>query len=506
MSGAPALVEAPGAELRETNSSWVLLSGERAYKVKKPVRLPFLDQRSLAHRRELCRAELELNQLLAPGTYLAVRALVPSGDDGLLRLAGEDDPDAVDYAVEMRRFDERATLAALARDGTLRDEQLDAVAERLAAFHATARRVAAPGTPPAALAAALARIDRNGEELLALLPDPAERARVVAQLRCAAAFATARAEQLAARAAAGCMRELHGDLRAEHVLPGPPVRIVDRLEFDRTLREVDTGDEVAFLAMDLTALGRPDAARRFVAAYRTAGGDAGDDALIAWHMLHRAQVRAKVALLAARAPAAAALLRLADRCAWRLRLPPLLVVCGPAASGKSSLAVELAERTGRPLLQADVVRKRLAGLPPTHRGREEDYAPGVNRRTYEELGRLATAAAAEHGGAIVDATFRHRADRDAFRAALGAAAGPLFAECVVPAAVLAERAARRLADPDRISDATPELALHQLDTWEPLDEVPATHHHRLRADRTPAATADALAAALDGTITSGLSG
>src|SRR5690606_10986878 len=91
----------------------------------------------------------------------------------------------------------------------------------------------------------------------------------------------------------------HGDLRAEHVLPGPPTRIVDRLEFSRALREIDVADELAFLAMDLTALGAPEAARTLIAAYRQAGGDPGDDALIAFHAVYRAQVRAKVALLRA---------------------------------------------------------------------------------------------------------------------------------------------------------------------------------------------------------------
>ena len=514
---APVLADAPAAELRESNTSWVLLSGERAYKVKKPVRLPFLDQSSLARRRALCRAELELNRPLAPDVYLAVRALVPTGDDGLLRLADEGDPAAVEYAVEMRRFDERRTLAALVRAGAATDEQLNAVAQRIAAFHASARRVvpsaadAAPASPSAAarggagsaLAAALARLHRNAEQLLALLPDAAARAQVMAQLRCAAAFATARADELAARAAHGCVRELHGDLRAEHVLPDEPVRIVDRLEFDRELRTVDTADEAGFLAMDLTALGAPDAARRFVAAYRAAGGDAGDDALLAWHMLHRAQVRAKVALLggdAGRAEADA-LLGLAERCAWELRLPSLLVVCGPAASGKSTLAAELAARCGRPVLAADPVRKRLAGLAATERAGEAAYTPQMSRRTYRELARLAAAAAA-HGGAIVDATFRRRADRDAFHAALAAGrlADPLFVECVAPAAVLARRAIRRLADPRRVSDATAPLALAQLRGWEPLDEVPAARHHRVRTDRDPAAIADALAAALDAAL------
>jgi uncharacterized protein len=533
MSTAPAVLTAladgaTDAELRETHLSWVLLAGDRAYKVKKPVAFAFVDQRSLARRRELCEAEVALNAELAPGVYRAVHAIVPAA--GGFQLAPADDPAAVDYAIEMRRFDEHATLAAQARRGTVDHEGVRAVARRLADFHRTAPRVDGPASAAEVTAALQRRFDRNLAELLALLPDARDRRVVHDQARCAAAFRAGRAELLAARAAAGRVRDCHGDLRAEHVLPGPPPLIVDRLEFSRELREIDVADELAFLTMDLAALDQAGAARTLLAAYREAGGDPGDDALVAFFAIYRAHVRAKVALLRDRQagdgphasggddggaapfadpPPAAhaearALLQVAERFAWRVRLPSILVVCGPAASGKSTLARELARRSGRPVIASDVVRKRLAGLPPTARADDDRYTAEASLDTYAELAREAAAAP---DGAIVDATFRRRADRDAFASALAEQnpdhEPPVFAECLVPDEILRERATERLRDPDRISDATPDLALAQRAEFEPLDEVPPDRHHPLRADRPPHEIADALAAARDAELASG---
>jgi aminoglycoside phosphotransferase family enzyme/predicted kinase len=508
----PALHDGADVQLRETHASWVVLAGELAWKVKKPLVFAFLDQSTPERRRAACEAELELNRPLAPDVYLAVRGLAPDGDG--VRLTGAEDPDAVEYAVEMRRFDERETLAGLVARDALEDRHLELVARRLAEFHAQAP-VAPPGDAPhepaPAAAAALERLNRNGEELIVLL-DAAARDAVLAQLRAAARYAVDSAELLAARARAGLVRELHGDLRAEHALPGPPVRLVDRLEFNRAWREVDVADELAFLAMDLTALGRPDAATTLLAAYRAAGGDAGEDRLVAFHAVYRAHVRAKVSLLraaqeraegeeraaVAERARAAGLLAVAERFAWRLRLPPVLVVCGPSASGKSVLAAELAGRSGLPAISSDVVRKRLAGVEATARAGAEVYDEAMNARTYEALGRAAAEAAATGGGAIVDATFRRRADREAFRAGLGEGVPVVYVELTAAPEVLRARAERRLRDAARISDGTPELALAQLAEFAPLTEVPPADHHLLRADREPEALAAALAAALDG--------
>jgi uncharacterized protein len=206
-------------------------------------------------------------------------------------------------------------------------------------------------------------------------------------------------------------------------------------------------------------------------------------------------VRAKVALLrAAQHPiagsehghesaAARELLALAERFAWRARLPLVLVICGVPAAGKSHLAHTLAEISGLPHLSSDVTRKRLAGIRPEQRAGGAVYSAESNRLTYAELGRRAAKETAAGGGALVDATFRHRADRDAFTEAFAGAAPALFAECVAPVRVLAERAARRDRQPGRVSDATLPVVVRESATWEPLDELPPEAHVTLRSDR-----------------------
>ena len=393
--------------IRETHISWVLLAGDRAYKLKKPVRLPFVDYGSLERRHALCREEVRLNRRLAPDVYLGVRALVAA--DGGVRLAEEDAPGAVEYVVEMRRYDEAATLARRLGSGTAGESEVRAVGRRLARFHREATRPA----------------------------DPAATVDV---------------------------------LRAEHVVLERGIEIVDCVEFDPALREIDVGFDLAFLAMDLMRVDERLAAA-LVSAYREAGGDPGDDALVA--------IRAKVALVRAgqvdaadarrRRADATALLDLAARLTWRVRLGAGAIVCGLAASGKSTLAAALAERTGARVLSSDVVRKELLGIAPTERAPRTAYEPEVSRRTYEELGRRARESIALGQPVIVDATFRFAADRDAF----GATELP-WIECRAPAAVRIRRAAG--ARP--VTDAGADVAALQSAQWDPL--VPAV---AVRTDR-----------------------
>lgn len=212
--------------------------------------------------------------------------------------------------------------------------------------------------------------DDNARELFALAgEDDAAARRVLALDRFAGAFLAGRRGQIEARAAAGCVRDGHGDLRAEHVVLEDPPAVVDRLEFDARLREIDVADDLAFLLMDLERLGAADAARPLVDAYREAGGDPGSVALLSFYGAYRALVRVKVALLraaqlgdggaagAARGQARE-LLALAERFGWRARGPLVLAVSGPPASWKSTLAEALARRSGWPLLSSDALRAR----------------------------------------------------------------------------------------------------------------------------------------------------
>ena len=177
-----------------------------------------------------------------------------------------------------------------------------------------------------------------------------------------------------------------------------------------------------------------------------------------------------------------------------MRLGPIAVVCGGAATGKSTLAAALGARSGARVLSSDVVRKELVGIPPTTRAPQSAYSAELNRQTYLELGRR---AAAEEP-VVVDATFRYAADRQAFAAAAGAAAeGVIWIECRAPVAVIARRAAGRSSQPDRVSDADAAIATRQLTEWEPLTEIAATRRVAVATDRSHEASILAARDALD---------
>jgi hypothetical protein len=478
-----------GAELRETHISWVLLAGETAYKLKKPVRLPFVDYGTLERRRALCHEEVRLNRRLAPDVYRGVRAVVPAAEGGF-RFADEHDPAAVEYAVEMRRYDEDATLLRRLAVGTAGEAEVSAVGRRLAEFHAAA---AIPREPEQTVARLWSMLDENFTSLRALYPTA--RGRIDCAERLAVAVQLGRRGELVARAAAGLVRDGHGDLRAEHVVLERGIAVVDCVEFDPGLREQDVGLDLAFLVMDL-ARRHERLAGALVTAYREAGGDPGDDALVRFFAAQRALIRAKVALIRAsqveaadavrRRGDAAELLDVADRLGWSVRLGDLAVVCGVAASGKSTLAGALAERAGATVISSDVVRKRLLGIDPTARAPARAYADDVNSRTYEALGRLAWRLGKAGDRVVVDATFRFAADRRAFAAARGPAQPGVWIECRAPASALADRAAVRATDPQRISDADAGIVGRQIEEWEPLEEIPADRRIVVATDR-PAA-------------------
>ena len=471
----------PAAVVVETHTSRVFLTEDRAYKVKKPVVLPFLDYGTLERRRRFCEEEVRVNRILAPSVYLGVRTLVAAPDGGL-DLAPASARGALEYVVEMRRIPRGAMLADRVESGRLVDADVRSVGRALAAFHAGAARVDGPGAAPFKR-----RLDETFAELLDLGGAPAATPQVDQLL----ASALGRlAPELDARAAAGLVRDGHGDLRAEHVVLDGQVEVIDRIEFDDALRRVDVGSDLAFLVMDLVRLGAPEAADTLVEAYRGAGGDCGSDQVLALFAAYRALVRAKVALVRAdqltgdpraRCQAdAARLLALARRYAWRTACPLAVVVCGPAASGKTTLATALAAAAGIQRISTDVERKRLLGADPAKRAPAGAYDDAVSRRTYEAVGAAAARAAAADGGVVVDGTFRRRCDRDAFGAAFGAAAEPVFVECRAPRASLVSRAAARTAGE---SDAGPTQVLEQLATFEPLDEVAAARHLAVRTDR-----------------------
>jgi uncharacterized protein len=494
-------------ELRETHISWVFLTPEHAYKVKKPLKLPFLDYGGVNRRRRMCKEELRLNRRLAPDVYLDVVGV--ANPDGRWQLVSEDDPRAVEYAVRMRRIDESRSLEQLSRSGELTQALVERVARRVATFHAEAPVV---GDPPAWIEALVATLEENHATLRAVGSSALGRSRLDAAEHFSGAFLAARRALLEARAAAGLVRDGHGDLRAEHVIvpeEGTPY-VFDCIEFDPALRRIDVAADLAFLVMDLAALGEEELSAALVDAYRRAGGEPGDDATVSFFAAYRAWVRAKVEWVRAgelagadpewdrRDAGARKLFGLGERFAWRARRPLALVFCGVAASGKTTLAERVETISGWSRLSSDVIRKELAGLDPRERGRPEHYSDAFTAKTYRELGRRAGRELRRSGGVIVDATFRRRGGRIAFLSELDRRdAGLLFVECRAPAEVLAARADARQLHPDRVSDAGPEIVRRQLDEWEALSEISPGSRATVETTKHPDETVADTGAAAD---------
>jgi hypothetical protein len=462
-------------EVRQTHASWVFLVEDRAFKLKKPLALGFLDYSTPARRLSACIEELSVNRELAPDIYLGVSSLVKRqmGFTITPGIVGH----ALDYLVVMRRFRDADTLAGLVASEELTAAHLEAVARRIAAFHRGAEVVAGGGPRQV-----IHMWRKNVGELSAA--EPAQQRSLGLLDAFAEAFVGLHAPEIAQRSHAGLVRDGHGDLRCEHVLAQPTVRIVDRIEFDASLRHNDVGCDLAFLMMDLEALGRRDGAEELIRAYRGEGMDAGSDALLAFYAAHHALVRAKVALIAAsdhsggradelRAQARS-MVELGERLCWRARGPLAIVICGPAASGKSSLAAELSRRSGLPVLSSDATRKAAAGLAPTERADSAHYSLPFTRRTYELLADQAQLILDRGGGVILDASCSSRAVRSKLLERLAeSGATRLIVRCDVPLEVALKRAEHRMRDPQRVSDASPEIVAAQHRSFEPFEEPAA---------------------------------
>lgn len=277
-------------EAVETHMSWVFLTREHAWKLKKPVRYGSLDFRSAAARHFYCLEELRLNARLAPEVYLDVVPLALQAD-GRLRIAGSGP--AVDWLVQMRRLPAPLLLDALLARHAATPAQMQAVAQRLAAFHRA--------LPPAAIGArayrALLRRHIDEDERDLGLPQwhlPLPRLHALCEWQ--RAFLARHADALEARVAAGRVVEGHGDLRPEHVWLGEPLAIIDALDFSGELRIQDAADEVAYLALECERLHAAGLAQELLAAWRAASGDTVPPALLHFYQSCRALRRARLAI------------------------------------------------------------------------------------------------------------------------------------------------------------------------------------------------------------------
>jgi uncharacterized protein len=477
-------------ELVQTHVSLVFLAGDRAYKVKKPVDLGFLDFSTAERRRQACEDEVRLNAALAPGVYRGVVPITREAD-GSLEVAGSGAP--VEVAVEMRRLPARRMLDRLLDAGEVDNELVTNLASLLARFHAQAAtgvgvdEFGAPDAVAFNVRENFAQTERFTAEEGLRTASP----RLHAFLRDRAEGFLARENGLLERRVRERrIRDGHGDLHAGNVcVTDEGILVYDRIEFAPRFRCGDVACDLAFLTMDLDARGFRAFSSYLTRRYVEVSKDHELQAVLGFYKTYRAVVRAKVGSLTAADPGLSGEERESRRwaamrsfqLAASYELPPSLVLtCGLPGVGKSTAARAIAAPFEALVLRSDAQRKHLAGIPPTSHAvadfGEGIYAPDLTEQTYSELRARAEAGLREGRTVVVDATFVTAAQRAPFAQLANALDAPyLFAWVTVPEEVALARLAARAEDPREISDADVDVYRRMWERLQPPAELPVSH-------------------------------
>ena len=464
--------------LAETHISWVLLTGEFAYKLKKPLRLSFLDYSTLERRHALCDEEVRLNRRHAPDLYLGVSTI--GGSISTPRVDGGGP--ALEYAVRMRQFATRDELVALLDSGAVSATDLAALGESVAHLHCAA----APAAPDAAFGQpdAVRRITLDNFAELRRLPEAVDWQPALQSLEHRlSSLHAARSALMSERREQGWVRECHGDLHCGNVVRWHGrLTPFDGIEFDPALRFIDVVNDIAFLVMDLTERGHSGLRLAALQAWLETLGDFAGLPLLQYYETYRALVRAKVAALRALQSAqdtpvrVAALAECARYLAWaadrmRERSPVLVITCGLSGSGKTWLARQLREPLRALHVRSDIERKRLAGLAPAADSRSPPdagiYTRDYTIRTYDRLHECATAALLGGESIIVDAAFLRCDERLRFLSlAESLHARAALVHCLAPTETLRQRVAARSAARNDASEAGLDVLQRQPSWWE----------------------------------------
>lgn len=439
----------------ETHTALILLTGDRAYKLRKPIDLGFVDQRTRAARWAAAHREVELNRRFAPDVYLGVLDVLEPGGA------------ANDHLVVMRRLPDDRRLSAIIRAGGSRaSAAVQDVARALAVMQS--RLVAVTG-PTAAASASRDAVARHWRAVLAHAQRTAHTGDHLAALAAieadAEAFLSGRFALFESRIASGRIRDGHGDLLADdvYVLDDGP-RFLDCLDFSDELRIGDVLAEAAFLRMELERLHRPDLARHFMGWWEAFSGETRPHALEEHYVSYRATIRALVALIRSSQSGHADgqvdhLLRIAVDHGRRSRVR-LVLVGGLPGTGKSTLANGLHLRLGWPVLRSDEVRRELTPASPAPGGFGEGrYATTVTATTYATMLDRARHALMKGESIILDASWSDpRWWHGASIVARATASQLVELRCSVGRDTAARRIEHRLRRGEDLSEATAAIA------------------------------------------------
>lgn len=473
-------------KLIETHISWVILTGNYAYKIKKACDLGFLNFSSLEKRRHFCDEELRLNRRLAASLYIEVIPISGKPEQPALQQNGE----IIEYAIKMIQFPQHAQLDNLLAHGKVRNHHIDAFAQMTASFHCTAESSSnetAFGNPDHVFHAVAQTIDQIRQ-----LPEAAHYSSLISELEdwCKSTFKTL-TPLFMERKHGGFIRECHGDMHLRNLvwIDERPLAF-DCLEFDPDLRWIDILSEVAFLVMDLDSHKQPKLGYRFLNAYLEYTGDYAGIPVFRFYLVYRALVRAMVeGIRSGQSDISTAEQRVAAKAFrnylklaqsyYRSAMPVLIITHGLSASGKSTLSQLLLEQIGALRIRSDIERKRIFGLLGglnkkliTHDGAHSPgnmpqiYSLAANIRTYATLATLAEKVLEGRFTVIIDAVFLLHEERENFRKLAHKKQIPFiilaFTAC---ADTLRKRIQERKND---ISDADSTVLEMQLKTLKPL--------------------------------------
>jgi aminoglycoside phosphotransferase family enzyme/predicted kinase len=471
--------EAP-IEVVQTHISVVLLGRTIALKLKKPLDFGFLNYTTLEKRRMACEAEVVLNRRLCPDVYLGVQPVVER--EGVVHLGGAGE--VLDYAVLMRRLPQARMLDSMVQNGSVTETIVARVAHKLAEFHRHARR--GPEINEFGSSKVLARNwQENFEQVAPFVDETISGEKLEAIRQWVEHWIDKNLSMLQERIDAGHICDGHGDVRCESICIRDETEdglcLFDCIEFNERFRYGDVVGEVAFLASDLDAYGRPDLGYLFAEQYSAFSGDEQLFSLLPFYRCYRAFVRGKVLSFRLAEPEfskmekheaamrARTYFDWASRYATPLCAPTVIAVTGLSGSGKTTLARAIAGELGLRVVSSDALRAEIFGVEKkaSPYGRN-CYSDEANLRVYKRMLDRAQEYLRAGNGVVLDATFLRTADREAARRMARAerAAWRLIV-CTASTEIVRTRLARRARLHERHSDADWSTYLQQRDRFKP---------------------------------------
>ena len=462
-------------KLMQTHVSYILLTGDYAYKLKKAVNFGFLDYSTLELREHFCRQELEMNNRGAAEIYLEVLPITQT--DNKIELEGNGTP--VEYTLKMCQFPQDNLLINLFHQGKLTEKMVEELGRLVAQFHSkcpTNDYVLSFGE----VAKVRQAFDENYEQTAKYIGLAQTQEQFDATKDFTDNFFATKTEVLANRIKNGWIRECHGDLHLGNIcLWHDKILLFDCIEFNEPFRFVDVMYDLAYGVMNFLVGNRPDLANVYLNSYLEESGDWEGLQVLPLYVSRQAYVRAKITSFLLDDPGvpatdkeqakvtASQYYKMALDCT-KLEQGSLIIMSGVSGSGKSTIAKKIARQSNAIHIRSDAVRKHLAGVSLTERGGEELYTPEMTEKTYGRLLELGILLASAGYAVILDAKY----DRQSLRQSVIAAAEkhhlPLqILHCTAPEQILRDRLNSRTGD---VSDATANLLASQLANMESFTE------------------------------------